>query len=522
MPEQLRALVVILVLASVVFGYVQRSAFGIPIATEDLRRRRNLWLGITLLAFLAHNFSIYIVGAAVLLLAMTKAEKNPLALFLFLIFAVPPFSEKILGVGAINQLFEINHLRLLSLTILLPAWYVIGKNKETEPLGGFWADRFILCYLFINAALVFGFGNFTAELRSAIIYPFMDIFLPYYVASRSLRSLAAAKDALASLGVSCLILGIIGIFEFFKHWLLYSSLPSALGVNFGMGNYLGRGDLGVIRALASTGHGIALGYVLVVALLLYQFVQPRERRPVSNTVGSLVLLAGAIAALSRGPWVGLAAGVVVFTLMSANRKRDFSRLLSYSCLVLIIVLISPYRDRVINILPFIGDTDAGSVTYRQMLLENSLLVISQRPWFGGGNYYNELASMGMVQGEGIVDLVNTYLCIALSQGCVGLVLFVGVFAAAGARLFRAWTCAELSPEAHLLGRSLISALVAMLVTIATVSPILCIPTVYWVLAGLCVGCARFLEPTAVSSKGNLRSSGKARTPRVSKSGGVFV
>jgi O-antigen ligase len=166
-------------------------------------------------------------------------------------------------------------------------------------------------------------------------------------------------------------------------------------------------------------------------------------------------------------------------------------------------LISPYRDRVINILPFIGDTDVGSVTYRQTLLENSLLVISQRPWFGGGNYYNELASMGMVQGEGIIDLVNTYICIALSQGCVGLVLFVGVFAAAGARLFRASTGAELSPEVHLLGRSLISTLVAMLVTIATVSPILCIPTLYWTLAGLCVGCVRFLRPSLVPDRENI-------------------
>ena len=144
MPEHLRALLVILVLAVSIFAFVQRPPFGIPIATEDFRRRRNLWFGITLLAFLAHNFSIYIVGATILLLVTIKAEKNPLALFLFLLFAVPPFSTKILGVGAINQLFEINHLRLLSLTILLPAWYFIRKNKGVEPFGEFWADRFLL------------------------------------------------------------------------------------------------------------------------------------------------------------------------------------------------------------------------------------------------------------------------------------------------------------------------------------------------------------------------------------------
>ena len=60
MPEHLRALLVILVLAASIFAFVQRPPFGIPIATEDFRRRRNLGFGITLLAVLAHNFSIYI------------------------------------------------------------------------------------------------------------------------------------------------------------------------------------------------------------------------------------------------------------------------------------------------------------------------------------------------------------------------------------------------------------------------------------------------------------------------------
>ena len=157
-----------------------------------------------------------------------------------------------------------------------------------------------------------------------------------------------------------------------------------------------------------------------------------------------------------------------------------------------------------------------------MLLENSLLVISQRPWFGGGDYYNELASMGMVQGEGIVDLVNTYIVIALSQGCVGLVLFVGVFLAAAFRLFRAWKFVEISGEFHLLGRALISALVAILVIIATVSPILCIPTLYWTLAGLCVGCARFLELSLVPSKEINFESRKARSFEGSASAKVWL
>ena len=498
MPEYLRALVVILVLAAVVFGYVQRPAFGIPIAGNDFRRRRNLWFFVTLLAFLAHDFYIYIVGVAIVLLATNKSEKNPLALFFILLFVAPPFSAKILGIGAINQIIEVNHIRLLVLAILLPAWLTIKKSKDTEPFFWFWADRFIFVYLFLQAALIFGSGNFTAELRSAIVYPFIDTFLPYYVASRAIRNISSAKDALSSLVVACFILGVIGVFELLRSWLLYSSLAGVLGIKFAMGNYLVRGDSGAIRALASTGHSIALGYVLAVSIFLYQFTRPRDLEVTPKIIGSLVLMAGLLVTLSRGPWVGFAGGLVVFTLMSPNRPKDISKLMVIALSIGIFIIISPYRDRLIDLLPFVGATDAGNVVYRQMLLENSLLVISQRPWFGGGDFYNQLASMGMMQGEGIVDLVNSYIGIALSQGCVGLALFVGFFVATAVRLFRACCSCDVSSENHLLGRSLMAALVAALITIATVSSILCIPTIYWALAGLCVGCSRFIGPASTS------------------------
>jgi hypothetical protein len=46
-----------------------------------------------------------------------------------------------------------------------------------------------------------------------------------------------------------------------------------------------------------------------------------------------------------------------------------------------------------------------------------------------------------------------------------------------------------SAEAQDFGRALLAATVTMLVTIATTSPILSVPTVYWLLAGLCVAYA---------------------------------
>lgn len=498
MPEHLRALVVILVLALAIFAGVQRQALGLAIAPEDFRRRRNLWVFITLLAFISHSFWIYIVGATVLLWATRKTESNPLAAYLFLLFVVPPFSENIPAIGPIEQLFGINHIRLLSLVFLLPFWYGSVKAKGVEKLGYFWADRFVIGYLAYQAALQFGSTTFTNGFRVGVIYGFTDIFLPYYVASRSLGNLSAYRDAVSSLATAGLALSVIAVFESSKHWLLYSALDSALGVSFSMGNYLARGDASVVRATASLGHSIVLGYALTIALLLFQFIRGSVRKTSHHTAGSLILLMGVLAALSRGPWVGLAVGWFVLALMSRNPARDLTRFLSALAAAGVVVLLSPYRDSLINLLPFIGETDSANIDYRHRLIEASWIVIQQNPWFGGGNFMEQLAAMGMMQGEGIVDVVNTYVGVALSQGLIGLGLFVAVFAAAAISVIRVWRSSNASPEVRLLGRCLVAALVAMLVMIATVSPILSVPTIYWVLAGLCLGYARLFGVKAAA------------------------
>jgi len=98
---------------------------------------------------------------------------------------------------------------------------------------------------------------------------------------------------------------------------------------------------------------------------------------------------------------------------------------------------------------------------------------------------------------------------------------VGIFTSAAVKLFRALNYSDESAECLLLCRSLISALVAMLITIATVSPILCIPTLYWVLAGLCVGCARLMEPSLASPKETIFDSRSSTVLRENLPGKVF-
>ncbi|HEV7476512.1 MAG TPA: hypothetical protein VGO02_02110, partial [Burkholderiales bacterium] len=99
------------------------------------------------------------------------------------------------------------------------------------------------------------------------------------------------------------------------------------------------------------------------------------------------------------------------------------------------------------------------------------------------------------QGEGIIDIVNTYLGIALASGFVGLSLFCGFFLVVLVELLAAVRRAGgRDGEPYALGQALFCALLGILVTICTTSSIGLIPVIYWSIAGLAQAYARVAAP----------------------------
>lgn len=491
MPEHLRALVVILVLATVVFAFAKTPACALASPPGDFDRRRNLWFGITLVAFLAHNFWIYIIVVAALLLFVLPREPNKLAMFYFLLFAVPPISAEITGLGLIQHFFTIHYIRLLALAVLFPAFLYLRKQPDTEPFGRPLPDKLLAAYLVLNFFLMLTASTFTNTLRHGAFYAFIDVFLPYYVASRSLKNLQGFRDALMAFVVAALVLSATGVFEFARHWLLYAALHDALGVRWNLAHYLMRGE--TLRAFATTGQPIPFGYVMAVALGLSLYLRKSASNSVIWGLGLVLLMLGLIASLSRGPWVGAAAILLVFV---ATGPAAGLRLATLALLGLIFVpalLISPAGEKIIDYLPFVGRVDDASITYRQRLLEISIQVIMQNPFFGAFDFMYSPAVQALKQGQGIIDIVNSYLGVGLSSGLVGLSLYAGFFIVVGVGIFRGMrNVGERNDERYLLGQVLFSTLVGILVVIFTVSSISVIPVIYWSVAGLGVAYARML------------------------------
>lgn len=490
MPEQFRTLIVILTLTIPFFYYVRQPASTF-ITAENFTRRRNIWFGITVFAFLASNFWIFLVFSIPLLIYARRREPNIPALFFFILFALPVATIQIPGMGLINFLFDLSYLRILSLIILLPAFLVLRGRSETVLFGRTGPDKALAAYLLLIAILFLRSDSMTNFMRQ-VFYLFIDVFLPYFVISRSLKTMQSFGDALLSLLLAIMVLAPLAIFESFKHWLLYSSVNFSLGMTGGMTHYLGRE--GMIRVIASAGQPIALGYLMAVGIGLYLFLQRSIKQKFVRRLGLALLIAGLIATLSRGPWVGSIVLLVVFIMTGRNPARHLATMAMAALVSLPLISVLPGGGKVINILPFIGSTDKGSVDYRADLLTNSMIVIQRNLWFGSDDYLNTPEMESMRQGEGIIDIVNSYIGIALENGLVGLGLFVSFFALVLLGVYRAMrSLPDKDSEEYLLGRALLATQFSILVIIFTVSSISVIPIMYWSVAALGVAYAQMVR-----------------------------
>ena len=285
--------------------------------------------------------------------------------------------------------------------------------------------------------------------------------------------------------IGAMVMSTIGIFEFVKQWLVYQPLSDAIGVDGGMG-YLARG--GNLRAIATTGQAIILGYVIAIAISIYLFLDDSVKSKRIYWLGFLLLIGGEISPLSKGPWVGAVVAVLLSTLLGPNAvSRVFKVLVSVAC-VFVILLFTDYGDTVISYLPFVGKLDEGSLDYRKLIIEKSIDVIYMNPFFGSNDYWMYLEDLR--QGQGIVDIVNNYIGVALNCGFVGLFLYLSFFVCAFWRTAVRMRKTPLVSKEHQLGQILIGTLAGILVMISAVSDILNVPLLCWGTAAMCVAYSR--------------------------------
>ncbi|CAG0933527.1 hypothetical protein PLCT1_02399 [Planctomycetaceae bacterium] len=488
MPFHYKAFLLVMAITAVMF-HLARPMFTRFMSHEDFAVRRNLWLALTVAAFLIPNYWVY-TGVAILMVAFAGSkDSNPAALYMFLLLALPPLREAIPGFGLIKQVFPIDHLRLLSLVLLLPvALQLVGP---TDRYGtGAWPDGsrrarlqppdfFLLLYAALQVALLFPHESVTASLRRMLLLC-LDMLLPYFVVSRLCRSRAAIVETMASFALAMVVLAPLAWIEFARGWILYAGLEERWGTRHMIG-YLMRGEF--LRAQVTGGHAIVLGYAMAVGFGFWLYLMTRVDSMKWRGLAMLTIVGGLVATLARGPWVGTAAMLLTYLALGPQAATRSAKALGGLAVVGGILMLTPFGANIVDHLPFIGTVSDNTVTYRQRLAELSWELVLQNPLLGSPYYMAYMEELR--QGEGIIDVVNTYAGIALSYGLVGMSMFAGFFIATLVRVLRVVrNRSDSDADYSLLGASLVTCTVGVLIIIATTSNYLSIPYVYFVLGAL--------------------------------------
>ncbi len=493
MPEDLRALIVVLVLSGVVF-VIARPAMTYVIPATTFDRWRWLWFFTTLAWFLPSSIWIYVFLMVVALTAVRKKESYLVGTYVFLLFAAPNSLAPIPGFGLIDHFFEINHYRLLALTLLLPYAISLLQNRNSTKFGKSPVDWMVIGYLVLTWLLNLQGASFTNGMRMAF-YQMIDGLLPYYVISRGLRQIEDVRALFAALLLGALLLSALAIFEVARDWRLYSASIRDLGIHH-EDSYKMRGPF--LRPGAAVLDSIVLGTVIVLAMGALIYLKDLVSNRFYVVLAWILLSSGLLASLSRAPWLAAILLFLMFNIQQRKAVRSLGKLAFVIAFVFIVFSMFPAGKVIIDLIPYVGGAEQGSIDYRANWFAAAQPLIERNFWFGDIRAMAAPELEVMRNGEGIIDLVNTFLSVLLHYGAIGLFFFVGMFLAA----IRSMATKDpkersFNGQKETLIQVQRSLLLTMMAILFTLSMISVIPSIVWLLIGSSVA-LRFIRAGSIS------------------------
>ena len=403
-------------------------AIGMAFLVQPLNERSSVviraylaWGVITAIIFLSeYNILVVILSAAALLVTGPAAAAHRVAFYIIVLGAVPAQLETELPFPGVNYLITLDHATVAALALLAgPLLKSMVDNSERDRMR--LADWLVIFFAIYATVMTSRELPLTSVIRQLWIN-LTIIVLPYFAISRSLRTSSDIRGAVwASLALAGVV-GCIQLAEQVKHWQFYNLLiPASI---FTVSEY----RFGLLR-VGATLNGPLVGWVVMLAIVVLLSFRRMERVSLLRAMPLLILFAGSAAMTgSRAAFMIPTLGLGLYVVIIASGR--FAQAGVFATGVAAGIAVYIYLS---------GDVDKldefGTFSYRQELIAASLRQISEYPFFGKVDYIRDENFRHLVQGQGIVDIVNYYLQIALGYGFFGLALFLSPFVLIGYRLW---------------------------------------------------------------------------------------
>jgi len=283
-------------------------------------------------------------------------------------------------------------------------------------------DFAVLLVVFTIAMAVARETSVSHHLR-ALTEVSLELALPYYIVSRGVRTSDELKSAMLWLGAGGVVIAALLIFEVWKAWPVYQELYRLFELPTLM---LVKVRAGLIRAGGPFVEPTSVAMVLAICIMALHLSRDFIRGRRYYLLLMAVAVAGLVAPQSRGAWVGLFIAIVAADALRGRYALLGQKFFVAAGAVSLLFLAAQFHPYLSETLGLSGGSSASS-DYRRQLLSRGFEVFANRPIMGYSTAELHHLLPDLVQGEGIIDFVNTYMWIMLIAGLFGLIVFVAPF-----------------------------------------------------------------------------------------------
>ncbi len=344
------------------------------------------------------------------------ADADPasrIALFFGVAFSISMFEGFALNPGV--NLGGLSHPRMLSLCILLPMYFSLKPEANMKKFHAI--DKAALIFFVWSLLLDSRDANVTSIGRS-FLWMFLDYIIPYIVVRRFTNNYGLLFTAIT---FALLSQSLIGATEAILKWHLHTDIERLANFSTQL-NPMYKFRYGLLRAQASFLNPLIFALFanmsFLCAVIFYLKVGLNVPKTYTKLMAYAALGFSILGTLSSGSRAGVAGSILIVIVMfsvrwAIKRKSDPKKLLVGAFVAGLIVVFTAG-----------GDVIRENFDYRARLFDIGTQIMLEEPIVGLYVPQDDVRMASLKQGEGIVDIVNTYLLIGLKYGFPGLILFV--------------------------------------------------------------------------------------------------
>ncbi|MBR9805489.1 O-antigen ligase family protein, partial [bacterium] len=401
----------------------------------------------------------------VLLLMAPQQAVHRVIYFIGMLPAVPEYIAFDVPFPGLNYLINLNYWKLTILITLLPLYMQYGKRKQKRPWSG--VDYAVFWFFIYTAVMSLRELPFTSMLRE-FVDQFILLFLPYFVLTRYLDTADAFRECVRNILYFAIILSAVGIFSTLTKWDFYRMYDYTQLYEFRNG----------LLRISLTIHTASLATMMSLGLAVVEYLRIAHLKGFSHSapMGTFrvwflrfLFFFIAFATGNRGGLLQFLMVPMIFYGMLWLSK-EVRRIIIVVGVLLVFLGIGALQT-----LDWSQFDEHGTFEYRYNIILAAIVQFFEHPIFGKMYYLEDGNFDHMVQGLGIIDIVNWYVQVVLEFGLVGLILFLMMYLGSTMSLYKSVENVDPDDSLRYLSVLMLAVFIPYMIVIGTTSNVSVLP-----------------------------------------------